>query len=277
MFGYIRVFKPELRIKEWEMYRAVYCTLCKKLGKNYGLFARMTLSYDFTFLALLKMSLSDDDCQTKSGRCAFNPAKKCNYVCSDKTEEDFDFFSATAMIMLYYKLLDNICDEKGISKIKYFLFKPLFKNAYKKAALKYPSVDEIFKEYIKCQKEVETINCRNIDQAAEPTAVMLSKVFCMCAKSEADKRALSRLGYCLGKYIYILDAATDLEKDIKKGRYNPFLNTSDVSEIAKRQLYFCINEAAMAFELIEIHRFKNILANIIYLGTEDTLKKELKI
>ena len=86
MFGYVRANKPELKVKELEMYKAVYCTLCKVMGKRYGRFSRFTLSYDFTFLALLNMSLSEKCSGIKKGHCVFNPLKKCNYC------KDFDAF-----------------------------------------------------------------------------------------------------------------------------------------------------------------------------------------
>ena len=105
VFGYIKAYKPELRLKEWEMYKAVYCTLYKHLGKNYGVISRFTLSYDFTFLCLLNMSLSDCQTDIERKKCAFNPLKKCNYC--KNSDDFFDFPSAAAMIMVYYKLLDN--------------------------------------------------------------------------------------------------------------------------------------------------------------------------
>ena len=114
MFGYIRAEKGELKVKEYDTYKAIYCSLCKKLGKNYGILSRMTLSYDFTFLALLNMSLQNSCTKFERKRCAFNPLKKCNYC--EKTD-DLKMPSAAAMIMLYYKIKDNIADEKGIKKL----------------------------------------------------------------------------------------------------------------------------------------------------------------
>ena len=109
MFGYVRAYKPEMRVKEFEMYKAIYCSLCKKLGKNYGILSRFTLNYDFTFLCLLELALSEKNCELCQKRCTFNPFKKCNY-CTDLSL-GFDLPAAAAMIMLYYKISDNICDE----------------------------------------------------------------------------------------------------------------------------------------------------------------------
>lgn len=280
MFGYIKADKPELKVKEFEMYKAVYCTLCRELGRSYGILSRFTLSYDFTFLALLNMALKDGCECVERKRCAFNPLKKCNYC---KNESDFKMPSAAAMIMLYYKLLDNIQDEKGIKKLGFRILLPIFSSAHKKAAKAYPFIEDAVAEYIAQQNMLESGNCNSLDQIADPTAKVLSKILSLCSEDKTQKRVLERLGYCIGRYIYILDAACDLEEDIKKGSYNVLKQEleGDINEyIIKRtqpQLYFCVNEAAKAFELLEIKKFKSILGNIIYLGLEDTFKKELHI
>lgn len=278
MFGYIRACKPEMRIKEYELYKAVYCSLCKELGKSYGIFARFTLSYDFTFLALLSMSLNDSCCGLKRGVCTCNPLKKCTYL---KNTDELKMPAAAAMILNYYKLVDNLRDEKGIKQIGYRLLKPIFSYAYKKARKGYPEIEKIVSDYIKSQLDLEANNCDDIDIAAEPTAICMSKIFSMLNGDRVQKRCLERMGYSIGRYIYILDAAVDLNDDIKLSRYNPFKsykNDSDfVNGIIKPTLNISIAEAAKALELIDIKKFKNILDNLIYLGLEDTFKKELKI
>ena len=278
MFGYIRAAKPELKVRELELYKAVYCTLCKKLGKNYGILSRFTLSYDFTFLALLKLGMTDGCERFERKRCAFNPLKKCNYCCNDSAME---MPSAAAMIMLYYKILDNIADEKGFKKFRYILMKPIFRSAYKKAKRSYGELDEIVSLYIKDQNALEKENCRDIDRAADPTAKALAKIFALCSEDEMQKRVLERLGYCLGRYIYLLDAAKDFVEDLKNNSYNVLKSdaVTDLQSAAKRvepQLYFCINEAGKAFELLDLKKYRPVLGNIIYLGLEDTFKKELQ-
>ena len=273
MFGYVRVCKPELKVKEYEMYKAVYCSLCKHLGKKYGILSRLTLSYDFTFLALINMSLKDECEEFYNGRCAFNPIKKCNYC---KSVASLDMPAAAAMIMLYYKLLDNISDEKGIKRLGFMILKPIFSGAHKKAAKEYPEIEETVKEYIQKQNELEKAENTSLDAAADPTAEALGKILSLCSVNDEQRRVLSRLGYCIGRYIYILDAACDLQEDINKDSYNvlKFQEKTDKEEIASK-LYFCANEAALAFELLENKKFKSILGNIIYLGLEETFKKEL--
>lgn len=280
MFGYIKIAKPELKIKEYETYKAVYCTLCRTLGKDYGIWTRFTLSYDFTFLSLLNMSLSDVCDEAERKRCVCNPLKKCNYC---KNDDKIKMPAAAAMIMVYYKLLDNIKDEKGIKKIGFIALKPLFSHAHKKAARLYPQVEEIISRYISEQSAIESENCAELDRAADPTAKALSALLQLCSEDLTQKRVLDRLGYCLGRYIYILDAARDLPEDIKSGSYNCLKASLEgdpekfARDRAAPQLYFCVNEAGKAFELLDIKKYRTILGNIIYLGLEDTFKKELNV
>ena len=278
MFGYVRACKSEMRIKEFEMYKTVYCSLCKELGKTYGPFARLTLSYDFTFLTLLNMSLKKDFCGTERKLCKCNPLKKCTYL---KEGRDLEMPAAAAMIMLYFKLLDNISDEKGLKKIGFIIIKPFFKGAYKKAKKNYPNIDRIVGEYISEQQSLEKELCSSIDKAADPTAKALSQIFALCSDNEKDQRVLNRMGYCLGRYIYLLDAFCDLNDDIKKGSYNPLKFSNESYEEKKQmiiaQLNICISQTAAAMELLNVEKFKNILDNIVFLGLEDTMKKELKI
>lgn len=280
MFGYIRVKKEELKIKDFEAYKAVYCSLCKKLGRSYGILSRLTLSYDFAFLSLLNISLKSGCVSFERKRCAFNPFKKCNYC---KSSDELDMPAAAAMIMLYYKILDNIKDEKGFKKLGFLLLKPIFSGAHKKAAKKYPLIEKTVAEYIESQNIAESDGNCTLDSVCDPTAKALSKLLPLCSDDSSQKRVLERLGYCLGRYIYIMDAGCDIEKDIKSGSFNVLKKYVKEGNIKKDtvlktepQIYFCINEASKAFELLEIKKFKPILGNIIYLGLEDVYLKELK-
>ncbi len=258
------------------MYKAVYCTLCKTLGKQYGFLSRLTLSYDFTFLALLNMSLKDGCVSLERKRCAFNPLKKCSYC---KGDDSFDLPASAAMIMLYYKICDNIDDERGIKRLGFRLIKPVFSRAHKKAAKKYPDLEENVKQFILEQTRLEKENNTQLDAMSHPTATALSKILMLCSSDPVQQKVLNRLGYCMGRYIYLLDAGCDFEDDIEHNKFNVLKNDcknmSDVKARLEPQIYFCINEAAKAFELLEIKKYKDILGNIIYLGLEDTFKKEI--
>ena len=224
------------------------------------------------------MAMSDGCDGFVQKRCTFNPIKKCNYC---KDDSVCDLPAAAAMIMLYYKIKDNIEDEKGLKKLGFCILKPIFSGARKKAAKQYPEIECIVKEYIAEQSVIEKKGCFDIDKAADPSGKMLSRLLQLLSDDTTQKRILDRLGYCIGRYIYLLDAACDLEDDNEKLRYNPILvpfevdNKQHIKEHIEPQLYFCINEASRAFELLDIKKHRDILGNIIYLGLEQTFKKEL--
>ena len=138
MFGYVRVYQPELKMGEFEQYRGVYCSLCKSLGKRYGFFARMTLSYDFTFLAVVHMALQKGCAGFRMGRCALNPLKK--RMCCRENEE-IAYAADAAVLLLYHKLRDTVADSgllKGLGA-RFLLF--FISRAKKKAAAVQPELD----------------------------------------------------------------------------------------------------------------------------------------
>ncbi len=274
MFGYIKASNGELKVKENEMYKAVYCSLCRTLGKEYGFFTRFTLSYDFTFLALLNLSLLEENGTVCKKPCVCNPLKRCNYLLNEK---GYSLSSAAAVILLYYKLCDDVTDEKGAKKLISRFLKQFFKSSYKKAAKNYPQIDGFAKEFVKRQALAEKNENTTLDICALPTQELLANIFSLCANDENQKRALSYLGGLMGRFIYLMDAACDCEEDAKKGRFNPLgkLNKSEVAKRIQPQIYIIIDQAIKAFELINFKRYKDILGNVIYVGLEDTMKKEL--
>ncbi|MEE0946005.1 MAG: DUF5685 family protein [Acutalibacteraceae bacterium] len=273
MFGYIRASKPELKVKEYEMYKVVYCSLCKKLGKEYGFITRFALSYDFTFTALLELSFKDGFDGVCKKHCVFNPLKKCTYC---KNDEAFSLSAAALVIFSYQKLCDDITDEKGLKRLTARLLKMLFGSAYRKADKNFPHISFIAKRYLEEQRNAEENENATLDSAAEPSSKMMSQLLPLCSDDEDNKKVLFYLGRLIGRYIYLLDAIADRSEDIKKGRYNPLalLSEEEAKEKIKTQLYIVINEAEKSFELLTIKRFRDILGNIIYVGLEDMMNAE---
>ena len=151
-------------------------------------------------------------------------------------------------------------------------------SAYKKAKVKFPYIDEIMAEYIKEQSAFEKGKIYDADRAADPTAKALAGLFELLSDDATQKRILNRLGYSLGRYIYLIDAVADLEKDKKSGNYNPYLSVPDaeIKQRAMAQLNLTAAQAQSAFELLDIYKFRDILGNIVYLGLEETAKSVLQ-
>lgn len=268
MFGYLSLDKGELKLREYELYKSVYCGLCKELGKNYGIISRLVLSYDCTVLAMLSLSLKNEkSCITKE-RCVCNPLKKCLYCKGDN--DSFKFSSAVCVIMTYYKLQDTAEDSKFLKKLFALMFKAFFSHSHKKAAKDYPNIEQSIKKMMKNQVIAENENY-GIDKSAESTAVMLSELCVMLSNNELQKKVLEVFGYYLGRWIYLIDAADDIEKDIKNNNFNPFRKyyKNDINCLmvyCNNVLNMTASQITSAYNLLDITEYKEILDNIVYNG-----------
>lgn len=266
MFGYLQIQKSELLVREYEAYKAVYCALCKQMGKDYSVLSRLSLSYDCTFYAMLMLSINRSCKGFKDGRCTFNPMKKCKYAFCD--DDSYSKAAAFSIISAYYKLKDNLSDENIIKKLVTYLILPFFSHWRKKAMKKYEKIEEYVSEMMRMQNEAEHDENVTIDSAAHPTAFMISNVFALEAKDETTKFVYSEFGYHLGRWIYYMDAADDLQKDIKRGNFNPFakVESENLNEYITAVLNQSLARAYAAYNLIEIKDFKGILDNMMLLG-----------
>ncbi len=283
MFGYIKPYKPEMKVKEFDTYQAFYCGLCRQLGEAFGPFAKLTLSYDFTFLAMAAVGLRRDFGGFGKARCMANPLKKkvCAVPCAD-----LSFVAACAMILFYHKLRDDIADSGFWKKMLCYLILPFAASARKKAMQKHPEVDEIFSTMMREQAALEAAKTASVDRAAQPTAEAMSKMVQLLAEDDLQKRVLERFGYLVGRWVYLMDALDDLEDDRKAHGYNPFLlrmgeeNPTDEQLAEIRQygigvLNVTVAELGVTYELLDWQRYRTILDNIIYMGLPYAAKEML--
>lgn len=276
MFGYLMPYKPEMKIKHYDLYKSVYCGLCKVLGKQYGLLSRLTLSYDCTVLTVLGLSLNQEKVCAKKGRCVCNPLKKCVF-CHGEENGVFKTASAVSVIMTYYKLEDTIADSKGIKRFGAKLLHGLFSRCHKKAAADFPKIEQLTVSMMNEQRIAEQERA-GIDHAAQPSADMIAGI-CMCLNDEPSLQPiLKEFGYYVGRWIYLMDAADDLEKDKKHHAFNPFLQ----AEISKQNINDYCNgvlnasaaRAVAAFNLLDLRDdFAAVLENILHDGIAAVQKK----
>lgn len=266
MFGYLQIQKSELLVREFEAYKAVYCGLCKQMGKDYSFLSRFSLSYDCTFYAMLLMSLGRSCSGFRDGRCTFNPLKKCKY--SNCENDALNKAAAFSVISVYYKLKDDLKDSGFFRKIITGAVLPFFSHWRKKAAKKYSEIDAFAEEMMRLQSKAESNPECSVDEAAHPTAYMLANVFSLEAGDETASRIYYEFGYHIGRWIYLVDAADDLSEDIKKGLFNPFHTNG--SRFSKEQILSILNQslarAYEAYNLIDIKDFKGILDNMMMMG-----------
>lgn len=270
MFGYVRVCKDELKIKDYNLFRAYYCGLCKSIGrKNQA--ARLALSYDMTFLAVLLSAVCDDKINFRQGRCIVHPMRKRAAVADDIATE----YSADMSILLdYLKLKDDVDDDKSPKAFIGMLF---FFVSVKKLKRKYPRQSEEIIAQLKRLSQLERDGSDSIDETADCFAKILAVLFVPDFISDTPtRRVLEWLGYNIGRWIYIIDAVEDFEKDRKNGSYNPFGSDGIDKENLEITLTYTLANAASAYELLDIKKNDDILRNIIYIGLKNMQDSVLK-
>lgn len=261
MFGYVRINKMDLTFREFDYYKGYYCGLCKYLKENHGEVSRLSLNYDITFLILLLTSVYRPKSTLTKEVCIANPIKKKNRIVNEVTE----YAASMNVLLTYYKLEDNLHDDKGVKDIiAYNLYKGKLKKAYEK----YPKKADYIKSQLEELQKLESENSTNIDKVSNTFGNLMGEIFAY--KEDDFEGKLRSIGFNIGKYIYILDAYEDLDKDIKKGRYNPFIEYIDKKEelIKKVDKLISISLGYLSQSIDELHIKTNvgIIDNIIYSG-----------
>ena len=260
MLGVMTVRKEELKIREFDRYRAFYCGLCRSIGKRCGAACRMALSYEMTFLALLHTALYESETQEKRRRCAFHPLQKRPML----SNEAIDYCADLSALISYYDLRDGWEDERRVDKLTE---SALLKQAAKRAGAALPRQRDAVLHYVEALHEVEKKNEQNLDAAANLTGSMMAE---LCVfKEDVYARDLREMGFYLGKFIYLCDCYEDMERDEKKGSYNPLLSRRADPDFAiecEQMLSDMMARAVCAFERLPILQDAEILRNILYSG-----------
>lgn len=287
MLGYIVPEKPELKIREYDMYSGYYCGICKSIKKRYGQIPRMVLNYDSVFLALIYASLNPPKERIETERCPVHPLKKRIIVYD---EAGIDYAGDMMLLLAYFNLLDDQQDEGGIKPSAGLL---LLKRSYKKLMKTHREKCIIIKEKLAELSLLEENECNSLDRAAEPFAKLMEEIFVPeCFRGHEDKEAfLKRIGYHIGKWIYLIDAFDDIDTDLKNSAYNPLIfqfeydkKRETIEEFKNRirdriefNLFFYLAELSKAWEKLKIEKNKGLIDNIVYLGlmrkTEQILRK----
>lgn len=261
MFGYVKVNKMDLTFREYEHYRGYYCGLCKYLKDNHGKISRLSLNYDITFLILVLTSVYRPKSSVIEEGCIVNPFKKKKKITNEITE----YAASMNVLLTYYKLEDNLRDDNGIKdKLAYSIYKKKLKLAYEK----YPKKSDTIKAQLDNLYKLEKENNTNIDMVSNTFGNLMAEIFAY--KEDEFEYDLRRIGFNVGKYIYILDAYEDLEKDYKKGRYNPFIEYINKKDELKTRVDKLISMSlgmlSNSIDNLDIKINRGIIENIVYSG-----------
>jgi predicted hydrocarbon binding protein len=280
MFGYVLVDKPSLRIREYDYYRATYCGLCHAMGKCTGCLSRMSLSYDITFFALLREMLDGTEIKFTEKRCIRHPIKKIQTV---DINSQLEYSAYISGILSAGKIADNLADEKGAKVAVAKLCWVLFSKMRKKSSAALPEMFALISQKLdELLFEVEEKRVASIDVPANIFGDMMGELLSYGLENE-KKIIAKNIGYRLGRWIYIVDAFDDYEKDRKSGSYNPFVllyGANDFSdedfESISKMLEAELALAFSALELLDEDKDKNrseIIKNILCMGMPASVKR----
>jgi hypothetical protein len=267
MFGYVNVNQPELKIREYARYRGFYCGLCRSLKDNYGISSRLSLSYDTTFLVMLLTSLYEPDTSEHQVRCPLHPLHKH----LELRNRYSDYGADMNLLCTWYTAQDNILDASNTrEKLTGNGLFALYHRAFNKLKLKYPGKVERMESWITTLHELEVQNCTDLDRMSGLSGHIISEIF--TPRQDEWTSELSELGFFLGKFIYLMDAWEDVEKDKKAGSYNPLLplyekeDSEHFNEICHSYMTLVMADCANHFERLPLVEDVEILRNIIYSG-----------
>ena len=270
MYGYVRPDRGELKVRDYETFRGVYCGLCHRLRERYGPLARFAVNYDYTFLAMLLSGPEPADICAR--RCPYHPLRRA--VKCLAASPGMDLAADHTVILAYWKLRDGAADKPFLPSLGYRLLAALHRGAYVRASERCPGFASTAETELAALSALERDRCPTVDEPADRFARILRAA--ADGTEDPDRRRILReLLYHLGRIVYILDAADDLSDDLRDGSYNPLryrfslqdgrLSPEDEAEL-RLSLQHSHNRLAAAFGLLPETPYSPILKNTVFLG-----------
>ena len=271
MFGYVVVNKPELKIKDFDLYQSFYCGLCRSLHQRYGRCAQLSLNYDLTFLAILLSALYEPANAICKERCVIHPLHKHAKLCNTY----IDYAADMTIVLTYLKCEDDWHDDHSYRSA---FMKQRLKHSYQTVKNKYPDklkrIETALQNIQLCEDEA----CRDLDKLSSLFGIVMGEI--VTVHHDEWETTLYELGDYLGRFIYIMDAYDDIEEDVKEQAFNPFIEQykqPHFDERIKSILELMISRSADAFEILPILQYADILRNIVYSGVwakYETIRKK---
>ena len=259
LFGYVMANIRELDKDTRIRYGSVYCGICHGIRDSASNRARLALSYDMAFLALLLMSLYEPEEKHLPNRCLIHPCSK-----RPRTDNEFVRYAADMNVALgYYKCRDDEADEGKRSAR--FMAGVLGKHL-ESIREKWPRQCSAIEKCLAQLHTLETENCPNPDEPAGCFGELMGEL--LVYREDLWAPTLREMGKALGRYIYLADAATDYRRDSKKGQYNPFIAMGTGEDWLRWEQYLMLSMGRCTeyYEKLPLVQDKQLLDNILYSG-----------
>lgn len=259
MFGFVTANLKELTAQEQDRYNAVYCGICRQIRSCASQTARLGLSYDMAFLALLLMSLYEPQEACGGKACMLHPIKPRSWV-----NNEYIAYAADMNIALaYYKARDDIQDDHRLTARA---MAAALEKSLPEIEARHPRQCHAIAECIRALTDLEKAGCANPDEPAACFGRLMGEL--LVYREDLWAPTLRQMGMALGRFIYLADAAVDYRRDSKKHKYNPFLAMGTGEDWARWEQYLVLAMARCteAFEKLPLVQDKPLLNNILYSG-----------
>ena len=257
MFGYIAANLHDLDEAEQQRYRAAYCGLCHALKERFGQAGRFSLTYDMAFLTLLLGSLYEPQEQAGRERCVAHPMKPPDYLTTRFT----DYAADLSVALAYHKCLDDWNDDRSVRARAYA---GMLERAYGDVKQRLPRQCAAIEDGLADIARIEQTPDAPPDAAANRFGALLGELFVCDEDIWSD--TLRQFGGQLGRFIYFMDAACDLERDRRSGSYNPLSSFEMEKEDIDTVLTTFAGRATAHFEKLPLEQDLHLLRSVLYSG-----------
>lgn len=265
MFGFVTASLSELTHEQKNRYTAVYCGICRRIRAQHSQLARLGLSYDMAFLALLLMSLYEPEEQQGTRACHLHPIKPRPWLDNDCIRYAADMNVALS----YYKCMDDWHDDRKLSA-KWMA--AALKKRMEDLERRYPRQCGAISDCIRELTDLEKAQCTNPDETAGCFGRLMAEL--LVWKEDFWAKELRQMGMALGRFVYLADAVADWPSDRKKGKYNPL--PGEDPQQWDEYLVMAMGRCTAHFERLPLVQDKQILNNILYSGVWTSLRQKRK-
>ncbi len=264
MFGNVNISQKVITKEDKVLYQSYYCGLCKAIGRKSQIY-RLGLNNDLTFLSIVLSAVCKKEPEILYDKtCMVHHIKKHNEIGFD---EIMDYVSDMNILLVYLKICDDAEDDKKVSSMT---LRTLLRRKTDKVCAKYQVTKDNINKYLSKLSQLEKSNCDSVDEVADCFGKIIEEVFTPDFITDEDNRQiLAWMGYNIGRWIYVIDAYEDIEKDRKSKSYNPFLMKDNSKQLEDRiydTLTYTLNNIASAYDLLKIYRNDTLIRNILYSG-----------
>ncbi len=259
MFGYLTAQTELLTPEQLARYRACYCGLCRSLKDRHGQLGRLTLNYDMCFLVLLLDSLDEPELRQGEEPCIAHPRTARAW----QRTENSDYAADLTVALAYNKCLDDWHDDASPLALAE---SAALKRSYRKVQALWPRQCEAIEQGLRALGELEKNGEADPDAAAACFGALMAELF--VRREDRWAPQLRALGGALGRFIYILDACMDLDKDALLGRYNPLRRRYGMKNAAAFRdiLKMLLGDAVRAFDALPLVQDAGLMQNILCAG-----------